>query len=266
MRSIANGISVNYEVAGEGAPVVLIHGLAMDLSFWDHQVPALAAHFEVIRYDARGHGASEQANPPYSLELMADDLDHFMRSIGVRAAHLVGLSMGGMIAQTYALSHPNDILSLTLASTTSEYPPEGRQTFRERAEAAHDSGMRALLDGTLTRWFTEDYRRKDPPELRTVRRVVLGTNPGCFAGAALAVSGVDTTSRLAQIELPTLVIAAENDVSTPIASAKRIHEQIAGSRLKTIAGASHCCNIERPEEFNGPLLDFLRGVSSPDSG
>ena len=119
--------------------MVLIHGLAMDLTFWDPQIPALAQHFEVIRYDTRGHGASEQADPPYSLELMADDLDHFMRSIGVRAAHLVGLSMGGMIAQTYALSHPNDILSLTLASTTSEYPPEGRQTFRERAETAHDS-------------------------------------------------------------------------------------------------------------------------------
>ena len=96
-----------------------------------------------------------------------------------------------------------------------------------------------------------------------MRCVVLGTNPGCFAGAALAVSGVDATSRLAQIELPTLVIAAENDVSTPIAAAKRIHEQIAGSRLKTIAGASHCCNIEQPEEFNGLLLDFLLGVSSP---
>ena len=242
--------------------MVLIHGLAMDLTFWDHQVAPLAAHFEVIRYDARGHGASEQADPPYSLELMADDLDHFMRSIGVRAAHLVGLSMGGMIAQTYALSHPNDILSLTLASTTSEYPPEGRQTFRERADTARESGMKALVDGTLGRWFTEKYLQRDPVDLRRVRRVVLGTSPACFAGAALAVSGVDTTARLNQIGAPTLVIAAEDDMSTPVAAARRIHEQIAGSRMEVIAGASHCCNIERPEQFNRLLLDFLVGVSS----
>ena len=195
LRSIANGISVNYEAAGEGAPVVLIHGLAMDLTFWDHQVAPLAAHFEVIRYDARGHGASEQADPPYSLELMADDLDHFMRSIGVRAAHLVGLSMGGMIAQTYALSHPNDILSLTLASTTSEYPPEGRQTFRERADTARESGMKALVDGTLGPMVHREIsaERSGGSEKGAARRT--GNSPACFAGAALAVSG--WTRRLA---------------------------------------------------------------------
>lgn len=266
MLSIANGISVNYETAGEGAPVVLIHGLAMDLTFWRHQVDPLAEHFEVIRYDVRGHGRSEQAEPPYSLELMADDLHQFLRSVGVGPAHLVGLSMGGMIAQTLALSHPNQILSLTLAATTSEYPPEGRQAFLERAETARESGMRALVDGTLGRWFTEDYRQKIPADLSQVRRVVLGTNSACFGAAALAVSKVDTTARLHQIVAPTLVIAAEDDMSTPVAAARRIHEQIAGSRMEVIAGASHCCNIERPDEFNRVLLDFLIDVSAPDGG
>ena len=266
MRSIANGISVNYEVAGEGAPVVFIHGLAMDLSFWDHQAPPVAGHFQVIRYDARGHGGSEKAEPPYSLELMADDLHHFLRSIGVRAGHFVGLSMGGMIAQTFALSHPNEVLSLTLASTTSEYPPEGRGAFRERAETARESGMQGLVDGTLGRWFTDDYRQRDPADLGKVRRVVLGTSPACFAGAALAVSEVDTTAQLSQVGAPTLVIAAENDMSTPVAAGRRIHERITGSRFEVIAGASHCCNIERPEEFNRLLLDFLLGVSAAEAG
>lgn len=262
MLSIANGISVNYESAGQGAPVVLIHGLAMDLTFWDNQVPPLAAQFEVIRYDARGHGGSERAKPPYSLELMADDLYHFLHSIGVGAAHVVGLSMGGMIAQTHALSRPNEVLSLTLASTTSEYAPEGRQGFRERADTARESGMNALLDATLGRWFTEQYRQKNPPDLWKVRRVVSGTDPECFAGAALAVSEVDTTARLNQIVSPTLAIAADGDLATPVAAARRIHERIAESRLEVIGGASHCCNIERPEEFNGLLLDFLGGLSS----
>ena len=262
MLSIANGISVNYETAGQGTPVVLIHGLAMDLTFWEKQVSPLAAQFEVIRYDARGHGASERAEPPYSLELMADDLYHFLHSIGVEAAHLVGLSMGGMIAQTLALSHPDAVLSLTLASTTSEYPSEGRQGFRERADTARESGMDALLDATLGRWFTDEYRQTNPPDLWKVRRVVSGTDPGCFAGAALAVSEVDTTARLNQIVAPTLAIAADGDLATPVAAARRIHEQIAGSRLEIIAGASHCCNIERPDAFNGLLLGFLGDLSS----
>ncbi len=268
MLSIANGISVNYNTTGEGTPVVLIHGLAMDLTFWENQVAPLAAQFEVIRCDARGHGGSEKAEPPYSLELMADDLYHFLHSIGVGAAHVVGLSMGGMIAQTHALSHPNEVLSLTLASTTSEYPPEGRKGFRERADTARESGMDALLDATLGRWFTDEYRQTNPPDLWKVRRVVSGTDPECFAGAALAVSEVDTTARLNQIGAPTLVIAAEHDLATPVAAARRIHGQIAGSRLEVIAGASHCCNIERPEEFNRLLLDFLGDVSPAegDSG
>ena len=264
MLSIANGISVNYETAGEGAPVVLIHGLAMDFTFWHHQVHPLAAHFQVIRYDVRGHGSSERAEPPYSLELMADDLHQFLRSIGVGPAHLVGLSMGGMIAQTLALSHPNQVLSLTLASTTSEYPPEGRQAFLERAQTARESGMEALVDGTMGRWFTDEYRQKNSADLSQVRRVVLGTNAACFGAAALAVSKVDTTTRLHQIGAPTLVIAAENDMSTPVAAARRIQDGIAGSKLEIIAEASHCCNIQRPDEFNRVLLDFLMGVSTPD--
>ena len=197
---------------------------------------------------------------------MADDLHQFLLSIGVGAAHLVGLSMGGMIVQTLALSHPNQVLSLTLACTTSEWPQEGRQTFGERAETARESGMQPLVDGTLGRWFTENYRQRDPADLMKVRRVVLGTSPACFAGAALAVSGVDTTARLNQIGAPTLVLAAEDDMSTPVAAARRIQDRIAGSRLEIITGSSHCCNIERPDEFNRILLDFLHGVSAAEGG
>ncbi len=262
MRSIANGISINFDMAGQGPPVVLIHGLAMDLSLWDSQMPALQPHFKTIRYDVRGHGRSESAAPPYSLELLADDLHYLLRSVGVEAAHLVGLSMGGMIAQTFALTYPAEVLGLALCCTTSEYPQENRQTFHQRAQLALEQGMQSLVEGTLARWFTPSYRERNPPAVQNLREVYVQVEPSCYAAAARAVSEIDLTDRLHEIPAPTLIVAGEQDPGTPVAWAQRMQEKIAGSRLEMIPEASHCCNVEQPERFNQALIGFLTSLDA----
>lgn len=262
MKTKVNGIEIHYEIEGEGPWVVMSHSLACDLTMWDPQVPALRTRYRVLRYDTRGHGGSSAPAGEYTLEELAADLKGLLDALGVSRAHFVGLSMGGMIGQAFALRYPGVLASLVLADTTSRRPPDAAKLWGERIAVARERGMGALVESTLARWFTEPYRRAHPEVMERIGRTIRQTPVAGFIGCCHAISRVDYLDRLKEIRVPALVIVGEQDPGTPPEAARAIHENLPGSELRVIASAAHLSNVEQAPAFNEALVGFLDRVSA----
>ena len=263
MRAFVSGIALDFDLVGRGPTLVLIHALGVDRRMWRRQVPIFAVSHQVVAYDVRGHGLSDKPVGPYTLEALADDLHGLLDALGIERASLLGLSMGGMIAQTFALAYPEQVDRLILADTTSEYPPEGRRQFAERARLVEASGIDPIVPATLERWFTPEFRADEEDAVEEIRKIVLAADPMGYAGACHAVSRVDLTGRLGEIRCPALVLVGEHDPGTPVAAAARIQAAIPGARLEVIQGASHLSNVARPDAFERIVLAFLREGTVP---
>ncbi|MDX1432990.1 MAG: 3-oxoadipate enol-lactonase [Gammaproteobacteria bacterium] len=259
MRITANDLHVNCQVSGpEGAPVVVLsHSLGSSGVMWEHQVPALVEKYRVVRYDTRGHGGTDAPAGPYSLDMLGDDAVAMLDALDIDRVHWVGLSMGGMIGQNVALRHSARLASAVLCDTTSRVPGEAKSMWDERIAAAEKSGMSALVDATMERWFTAPYRERGPKDLQVIREQFLETPTSGFVGCCQAIRDLDYTDRLAQIDLPVHVIVGDQDPSTPPAAAQAIQERISGASLDIIESAAHMSNVEQPEAFNRSLFTFL---------
>lgn len=262
MRAVANGIAINYVMEGDGEPVTLIHALGVDLSMWAPQVPALRGQFRVLRYDVRGHGRSDCPPGPYSLDLFAEDLSALLQALGMSSTHLIGLSMGGMIAQAFALNYPDQVRSLVLSSTVSEYRVEARRLFEQRARTAEERGMEPLVDPTIERWFTPEFRKSHPDVTTRIADVLRGTHPHGYAAACRAIAEIDLTERLQEIRQPSLILAGARDPGATPEMARLIHEHLPGSELRIIPDAAHMVNFEQTATFNQIIVDFLNRVIS----
>ena len=260
MRTKANGIDINYELHGkEGAPwLVLSHSLACSVRMWDPQIAALKDRYRILAYDTRGHGGSEAPKGEYTLEMLADDLNALMKTLGVKGAHYCGLSMGGMIGQTFALKYPGVFKTLALADTTSRYPAEAWPTWQDRIRTAETKGMEPLAQPTLERWFTEPFRKKNPAAVEAIRNLIVSTPVAGYVGCCHAIPKINLTARLKEIRCPILVIVGADDPGTPPAMAKEIHENAPGSKLIVLPQAAHLANLEQPEGFTQALADFSR--------
>lgn len=258
MKVIANGIAQFYRRAGDGPPVILIHALGLDHRLWDKQILHLSAAFQVIAYDVRGHGATDVPPGPYTLSEFADDLCGLLDALGIDRAHLVGISMGGMIAQELALRSPERVASLVLADTASEYNQEARRQFAERARIAEERGMGPLIEPTIERWFTAEFRRQRPDEVERIRSILAQAHPDGYAASCRAIARADLTERLVSINVPTLVLVGSEDTSTPPEMAIEIHEHIPGSRIQVIEGAAHLTNVAKFKEFNQAVASTVQ--------
>ncbi len=255
---ITNGVRLHYEVQGDGPTVLLLHPVGLDLTCWETQIEALRPEYRVVAVDLRGHGGSEVPSGPYSLGLFAADVHELLRSLDAAPAHIVGLSMGGMVAQVLALDYRTDVLSLVLADTNCGLPPEGRAAMVARGEAAVRGGMESVLQATLERWYTPGFLGSEV--VARCRRRLLADNVAAWAASWRAISEVNTEPRLGEIAVPALVMTGELDVSSPVERARAIAERIPGARLHVVPGAPHMAQQEQPELFNQPILDFLRDV------
>ena len=259
MKILANDIQINYELTGqEGAPVVMLsHSLASSMVMWNPQLVSLEAHFQVLRYDMRGHGDSDAPDGAYTLELLAEDAIALLDALGIDTAHFVGLSIGGMIGQGLALDHADRLKSLALCDTSAIMPDEAQPILQERIAAARESGMADQVDGTMERWFTPQYLKENPPEVEMIRQQVRATPLAGYIGCSKALGGLNYLERLPEIKLATLIMVGEEDPGTPVAASEAIHERIAGSQLVILPSARHLSNIEQAEAFNQSLMGFL---------
>jgi 3-oxoadipate enol-lactonase len=261
MKIRANGIDINYEIHGkEGAPwLTLSHSLACSVRMWDPQIAALKDSYRILAFDTRGHGASEATQGAYTLELLADDLHFLLKELKITATHYCGLSMGGMIGQTFALKYPGIFQTLTLADTTSRYPAEAWALWQDRIKIVEAKGMQPLAQPTLERWFTEPFRNSNPVVVDGIRKLILATPPAGYIGCSNAIPKINLTARLKEIKCPILVIVGADDPGTPVSMAKEIHDNAPGSKLVILPSAAHLANLEQPEGFTKALRGFLGG-------
>ena len=260
MKVKANGIETNYVIEGEGPWLTMSHSLASNLTMWDEQAKLLARKFKVLRYDTRGHGGSGAPPGPYTLDLLADDAKALFDALGIEQTHWVGLSMGGMIGETFALKHPGFFQSMVLADTTARRPPNAAEMWGERIRIAESQGMDALVESTLARWFTEPYRQSRKDVMERIGNHIRSTSVAGFAGCCHAISKVDVLDRLPEIKCPALVIVGEEDHGTPPEMARAIHANLPGSELVLIPSAAHFSNVEQEKAFNDAMTAFLDRV------
>jgi 3-oxoadipate enol-lactonase len=260
MKSIeANGISINYKIEGSGPWVTLSHSLSCDLTMWDALAASLAPTFKVLRYDTRGHGGTTAPEGIYSFDQLTADVIGLLDALKVQRSHFVGLSMGGMIGQHFALAAPQRLERLVIANSTSRIPPEAGPLWDERIAIARTQGCAGVVEGTLGRWFTPGFRSAQPIEMARIAGLIAATPAAAYIGCAGAIRALDITARIGAIRAPTLVIAGADDPGTPPAMSEVIASTIPGARLEIIPSASHLSCIEQPETFNRLVAAFLKG-------
>ena len=254
------GNLVNASLEGpESAPVVtLSHSLAAHLDMWRPQMPALAQHFRVLRYDVRGHGGTPPTPDAFGLRELAEDVRSLLSALDIPRTHFVGLSMGGMIGQQLAVDHPALLESLVLADTLSVYGPDKQAMWQERIDAASGGhGMEPLVEPTINRWFTEPFREANPAEMDWVRSMIRATSPQGFIGCCRALMALNLTDQLPNVHIPTLVLVGRQDPTTPVSGSEVITKALPNSRLVVIEDAAHISNVEQPEVFTEELMKFL---------
>ncbi len=261
MKLEANGIQINYEIEGEGPVVTFSHSLACNLSMWDEQVQALKGRYRVLRYDTRGHGRTAAPSGAYTLDQLADDLKGLLDGLGIAETHFVGLSMGGMIGQIFALKYPARVQSLVLCDTTSRYPTGAASVWEERIKTVSAEGMEPMVAPTLERWFTAPFRARRKDVMEKVGAMIRSTPPAGYIGCCHALPKISVTEKLRDVRCPALVIVGEEDPGTPVQMARDIQAALPAAELAILCRASHLSNVEQPGEFNRVLGGFLDKVT-----
>ena len=251
-----------------GAPrqtIVLGHALGTDLSLWDALAGELVSDNRVVCIDHRGHGRSETPPGPYDMTALAEDAALVLREVvqGFDSGPVVwvGMSMGGMVGQELALRHPRLLKALVIANASSGYPAEGRAMWRERIAGIESQGIEGVADGVMQRWLSPAFHARHPAQVARWRRRLVSTSRAGYLGGCHAVMNMDTTQRLGQIELPTLVIAGALDQATPPSMSEVIARQIPGARLEVITGAAHLSVLEDMPRFASLLRGFIGGLA-----
>lgn len=259
-----NNIRLFYRLEGKaGAPVlVLSHSIGTDLAMWEPQIADLLPHFQVLRYDTRGHGASDAPKGEYSIELLGRDVLGLTDALGIEKFAFCGLSMGGAVGQWLALNAPERLTSLVLANTSPQFGP--RANWEARIKAVREGGMAAIVDMVMQRFFAAEAISRGDVYANSVKSVFLGTDPVGYSGCCAALRDVDNRTTLSKIRTRVLVIAGDKDVSTPWEGhGVVLAREISGARVVRLP-ATHLSNIERPRSFTMALLEFLQPPSSGD--
>ena len=246
-------IAVHAQVEGpaKGPPVLLLHSLGTTLQMWDPQAAALAKRHRVVRMDMRGHGLTEAPAGPYTMDRLARDALALLDSLGIQAAHVGGVSIGGRIALAMAALAPERVLSVMACDTALEFgPPE---MWQQRMDAVAAGGLAAVADAVMERWVVD----RSLASSRGLRRMLLGTDPAGYAGCAAALRDCRAAEVVGRVACPTTVVVGERDLSTPPAAAAAIHAAIPGSKLVTIAEAAHIPNLEREAAFTAAIMAHM---------
>jgi 3-oxoadipate enol-lactonase len=258
MQVKANGIAINYQIDGaEGAPwLVLSNSLATNLSMWDDQAVELKKSFRVLRYDQRGHGATDAPAGRYTFDLLIADVIALFDALSIRRAHFGGLSMGGATALGLALRHADRIDRAIICDSGCASTPASSQQWEERIAAARQGGMAALVDSTMARWFPPEIIKANPPYLDKVREMIRTTPVEGFIGCAAALADHDFRSAIATVTRPLLFIVGEKDGPQP-AAMRDMQQKVPGSRYVELPGAGHISNMDRPALFTKAIAEFL---------
>jgi 3-oxoadipate enol-lactonase len=254
--ALVDGCKLNYRMDGtRGKPVlVLSNSLGTDLAMWDRQIGALGPHFCIVRYDTRGHGASDATPGPYSIERLGRDIVGLLDHLQTARASVCGLSLGGMAAMWLGASAPDRVERLVLANTSPRMAPP--DMWNQRIDRVKSGGIAAVSGMVLGRWFTPAFTAHEPQTVAAMKTMMERQSPEGYIACCEAVRDMDQRESLAAIHARTLVIAGSHDASTPPWDAKLIADAIEGARMVEL-DAAHISNIEAADSFNAAIVPFL---------
>ena len=255
---LADG-DLNYLLEGSaGKPVlVLSNSLGTDLHMWDAQIPAFTQHFQVLRYDTRGHGESLVSEGPYSIEQLGGDVLALLDALDIAKASFCGLSMGGLIGQWLAINAPERIQRLVLCNTAAKIgSPEVWNPRIDTVLAGGAQSMRDLRDASISRWFTPDFAESQPAQVEPIVGMLAQTSPEGYAANCAAVRDADYREQLGTISAPTLIVCGSGDPVTTTEHGRFMQERIRGAELVEFH-AAHLSNVQAGDAFSQRVLDFL---------
>lgn len=251
---------INHRIDGAAGPwVTFVTGIANDLTMWDGQVPVLKRDFRVLRYDLRGHGGTPAIEGDYSIALLVEDLKTLLDSLSIQRAHLVGLGLGGAIAQAFAIEHPDRLMSLMPCCCRAQMVPDFAVLWHGLIENVKKNGFDSIVEPTVQRWFSEEFKAANPQVLESVRRMIRRTSPEGYLGCIRAFLGLALEEHLYLIRAPTHYVSGADDrLGGPPELMSRLSQRVRGARHSSIPKAAHIANIHNPGGFNLLLGEFLK--------
>lgn len=258
-------INIYYEIHGKGEPLLLIMGLGSDLTSWILQIPEFSKKYQVIPFDNRGVGRTDAPDVPYSTAMMADDTIGLLDSLGIEKAHILGLSMGGFIAQEIALKYPQRVKSLVLAATAACPYAWATHLLGTMLRLAQEGVTPETFTTLRVSWLFTDKFFNNPELVRTVIDTMLA-NPHpqpvhAYARQFSAANEHDTRGRIGQITAPTLVLVGREDMLLPVKMSEELAAGIPNSELAVLDGGGHGLLVEIADRFNQAVMDFLAKVA-----
>lgn len=252
------GLRVHYADDGpaSGPSVIFANSLGTDLRLWDKVLPLLPPGLRLIRYDMRGHGLTDAPRQPYRMGQLVTDAEQLLDHLGLTDAVVVGLSIGGLVAQGLAVKRLDLVRGLVLSNTAARIGTVAM--WEDRIAAINRDGIESLADAVLDRWFAKPFRAT--PELSAWRNMLIRQSVDGYAGCSAAISGTDFYTPTSGLTLPTLAIAGSEDGSTPPDLVRETADLIKGSRFHLIRGAGHLPCVEKPQEYAQVLGAFLKEI------
>lgn len=248
-----------YEEKGSGEPLIFIHGVGLDHTMWNQQIDSLSDTFRVIVYDMLGHGGSEHPPGPYSLSQYVEQLSGLMDYLHIKKTHLVGFSMGGMVAQAFALVYKNKLKTVTIMNAVANRTDEQRKGILARVEEVRENGPLSTIEPAIHRWFNPTFIESQQEVVNQVRKRLETNNPASYLAAytLFATADAELWPRLQNIKTPAFIITAENDIGSNPEMARLMHEQIKGSEMKIIPDMKHMLPVEGADIINKELRLFI---------
>jgi 3-oxoadipate enol-lactonase len=257
---VRSGCRLNYRVDGNprGDPLLFSNSLGTTHELWRPQVEGLSSSFRIIRYDTRGHGASDAPRDEYTIDALGRDALAILDAAGAERAHVCGLSLGGLTAMWLGVNAPQRVRSLILSSTAARIGSVSMWT--ERIAQVHAAGVESLADAAMGRWFTAGYRAAHQDVVSVYHRMLGSTPPDGYVGCCAAIRDADLREAIRSVAVPTLVIVGREDPVTPPSDAEDMRARIAGARVE-ILNAAHIANVEQSQAYNDLVSSFLNEQS-----
>ena len=252
----SNGCPIHVEVEGpDNKPVLMLsNSLGTDLHMWDPQVAALTQHFRLVRYDRRGHGQSGVPKGPYNMEMLGRDVLAVLDALKIDKINWCGLSMGGMVGMWLGANAPQRINRLILSNTSAYFAD--KEIWNGRIKTVREKGLASIVGGTMERWFTADFREREPKKIEWLSKMFLATDPEGYIACGEAVRDMDHREIIKAITVPTLVVAGRHDPATTVEHGEFIRSRIPGASM-TVLDAAHIANVEQAHDYTDTVLGFL---------
>lgn len=250
-------LTIHYAIDGsaDDSPLVFVHSLGTDLRLWDTLIPHFAADFKIIRYDLRGHGLSDCPPASYSIQNHADDLTNLLDKLQIDSTVLVGMSVGGMIAMSFAAAYPQRVEKLVLADTNTTIGTTAM--WNERIQTLRQNGMESLAEPILARWFVPAFAQQQPALYRGYYNMLTRTPVTGYTATCEAIRDADLSDTLPNIKTPTLVLCGSEDVSTPPNVVRALASKLPDGKFELVENAGHLPCIEQGDTVASLIKDFL---------